>query len=109
MIILKILTNKYTYITLFLLTVVMVICILFIRVSLYKTQTEKLNIEIENLKIANSVLIKDVEFKKAMSELLDTFSNTTERIEKMKNEDLEDDIKNILLDISNNYYSYFTN
>lgn len=109
MMILKIVTNKWTYITLFLTIIAVVISILFVRGSIYKAQTEKLNIEIENLKITNSVLIKDIEFQKTKAEIINNFSNTTEQIKIIKSEELNNEVKNILLNISNNYYFCFTN
>ena len=105
--VIKILTNKNTYIILF----VLIICsyILFLNINL-QSKNEKiddLKIEIDSLNNSNSFLYKDLVFKEKQINIIKSFSNSTTLINKMTNEVLDNETKYIVDTIKKDFYSSF--
>lgn len=105
--ILKILTNKWTYIILFLASIIIIITVLSLRIGSYKNKIKDLNVEIEDLKVTNTLLYKDNLFKKEQLHILAGFSNSENIIIKITNRELYDEDKNAINAISNDFYNYF--
>ncbi|MEI0579272.1 hypothetical protein [Brachyspira pilosicoli] len=105
--VIKILTNKNTYIILF----VLIICsyILFLNINLQSKnkKIDDLKIEIDSLNNSNSFLYKDLVFKEKQINIIKSFSNSTTLINKMTNEVLDNETKYIVDTIKKDFYSSF--
>lgn len=105
--VIKILTNKNTYIILF----VLIICsyILFVNINLQSKnkKIDDLKIEIDSLNNSNSFLYKDLVFKEKQINIIKSFSNSTTLINKMTNEVLDNETKYIVDTIKKDFYSSF--
>ena len=105
--VIKILTNKNTYIILF----VLIICsyILFLNINLQSKnkKIDDLKIEIDSLNNSNSFLYKDLVFKEKQINIIKSFSNSTALINKMTNEVLDNETKYIVDTIKKDFYSSF--
>ncbi len=105
--VIKILTNKNTYIILF----VLIICsyILFVNINLQSKnkKIDDLKIEIDSLNNSNSFLYKDLVFKEKQINIIKSFSNSITLINKMTNEVLDNETKYIVDTIKKDFYSSF--
>lgn len=107
-VVLKILTSKWTYISLALLALVIFISVLFIKLNLSKSEIKKLERDIIDLKTTNEVLVKDNAFKAEQLELTSKFSNSTIYIERIvTNYVLSTEEKLVVDAISNDFYKSF--
>ena len=96
---------KSKYFLLFIIIACITIYILFLNINLNNKNKEidKLNNNIINLKATNSLLYKDINFKQKQLMILDTFTNSDNAIQNIKNKKLSDDTINALNIIINDY------
>ena len=96
---------KSKYFLLFIIIACITIYILFLNVSLNNKNKEinKLNNDIVNLKATNFLLYKDINFKQKQLMILDTFTNSDNAIQNIKNKKLSDDTINAVNIIINDY------
>lgn len=106
-IMLKVLSSKWTYVTLFILTVIITCSIFIFRIRAYENKIRVLNDAITQLEITNTVLYKDNLFKDEKLKILKSFSNSTSAIEKITDEELSYEEKEAVNAISNDFYNYF--
>ena len=105
--VIKILTNKYSYIILFVLIVFSYILFLNLSLQSKNKKINNLKIEIESLNNSNSFLYKDLMFKEKQIDVIKSFSNSTMLINKMTNEVLDNETKYIVDTIKKDFYSSF--
>ena len=105
--IIKILTNKNTYIILFVLIVCSYILFLNLNLQNKNKKIDDLKIEIESLNNSNSFLYKDLIFKEKQISIIKSFSNSTMLINKMTNEVLDNETKYIFDTIKKDFYNSF--
>ena len=105
---LKIFSNKYTYIFLFILTVIISSVIFVNKINSYEDKIEELEANIENLNITNSLLIKENIFHQDKIKILLSYSNSSYAIEQINIIELSKENKNAINYISNDFYNYFT-
>ena len=105
--IIKILTNKNTYIILFVLIVCSYILFLNLNLQNKNKKIDDLKIEIESLNNSNSFLYKDLIFKEKQISIIKSFLNSTTLINKMSNEVLDNETKYIVDTIKKDFYSSF--
>lgn len=106
LIIIKILTNKYTYIIAFVLAVIIFISILLLKIEFYKNETEVLHREVEDIKIKNTLLMKEHKFREEQIRLIETFSNSKKQIENIKIKDLDNEEKDTINIINTEFYNF---
>ncbi|MEI0703014.1 hypothetical protein [Brachyspira intermedia] len=96
---------KSKYFLLFIIIVCITTYILFLNISLNNKIKEinKLNNDVINLKATNSLLYKDINFKEKQLMILDTFTNSDNAIQNIKNKKLSDDTINALNIVINDY------
>lgn len=104
MVILKILTNKWTYIILALIGLICYISSLHIMIKSKNHSIEKLNSQVESLKTTNLTLQKDIEFQSNRIIILESFSNSQAIINKVSNYYLSDDVLVAYSNIINDYH-----
>ena len=90
---------------LFIIIACITIYILFLNISLNNKNKEidKLNNYVINLKATNLLLYKDANFKQKQLMILDTFTNSDNAIQNIKNKKLSDDTINAVNIIINDY------
>lgn len=96
---------KSKYFLLFIIIACIAIYILFLNINLNNKNKEidKLNNDIINLKATNFLLYKDINFKQKQLMILDTFTNSDNAIQNIKNKKLSDDSINALNIVINDY------
>ncbi|MEI0551233.1 hypothetical protein R4K89_13105 [Brachyspira intermedia] len=96
---------KSKYFLLFIIIACITIYILFLNIKLNSKNKEinKLNNDVINLKATNFLLYKDINFKQKQLMILDTFTNSDNAIQNIKNKKLSDDSINALNIIINDY------
>ena len=106
-IILKILSNKWTYVILMVITFAIVFIIMGIKMQGYKDKIEVFEDVIDELTVSNDVLIKELKFKDERIKILNAFSNSTSIIDKLPSYELTPDymeaIEHIISDYSNSF------
>lgn len=105
--ILKILSNKWTYIAVLLIGITIIFGSFMIQIRVYKEKIKTLDNEIEDLKVTNTILYKDNLFKKEQLSILIDFSNSSEAINKIINKELNNEDKNAINAIRRDFYNYF--
>lgn len=108
-IILKLFTNKWTYIGLFVLTIIITCTVFVLRIKAYENKIQVLHDSIKQLETTNTVLHKDNLVKTEKLKILESFTNSTSAIEKITDKELSDEDKNAIDAISNDFYNYVNN
>lgn len=106
---LKILGSKWTYISLFILAVFIVILIFINTIQNYENTIDDLEEHIDNLEMTNKVLYKELQFQNEKIEILKSYSNSTKIIDSLEDNRLNDVNIKAVITISNDYYNSFTN
>lgn len=106
-IILKILSNKWTYVILMVITFAIVFIIMGIKIQGYKDKIEVFEDIVDELTVSNDTLIKELKFKDERIKILNAFSNSTSIIDKLPSykftPDYMEAIENIISDYSNSF------
>lgn len=106
-IILKILSNKWTYVILMVITFAIVFIIMGIKMQGYKDKIEVFEDIVDELTVSNDTLIKELKFKDERIKILNAFSNSTSIIDKLPSYEFTPDymeaIENIISDYSNSF------
>lgn len=106
-IILKILSNKWTYVILMVITFAIVFIIMGIKMQGYKDKIEVFEDIVDELTVSNDSLIKELKFKDERIKILNAFSNSTSIIDKLPSYEFTPDymeaIENIISDYSNSF------
>ena len=106
---LNILGNKWTYIALFILAILIVILIFINTIQNYEETIDDLEYTIDNLEMTNKVLYKELQFQNEKLEILKSYSNSTKIIDSLEDDVLSDVNIEAVIAISNDYYNSFTN
>ena len=106
---LKILGSKWTYITLFILAILIVVLIFVNTIKNYENTIDNLEEHIDNLEMTNKVLYKEFQFQNEKLEILKSYSNSTKIIDSLEDNRLSDVNIEAVIVISNDYYNSFTN
>ncbi len=106
---LNILSNKWTYIALFILAIFIVVLIFVNTIKNYENTIDNLEEHIDNLEMTNKVLYKELQFQNEKLEILKSYSNSTKIIDSLKDDKLSNVNIEAVIAISNDYYNSFTN
>lgn len=106
---LNILSNKWTYIALFILAIFIVVLIFVNTIKNYENTIDNLEEHIDNLEMTNKVLYKELQFQNEKLEILKSYSNSTKIIDSLEDNRLIDVNIKAVITISNDYYNSFTN
>ena len=106
---LNILSNKWTYIALFILAIFIVVLIFVNTIKNYENTIDNLEEHIDNLEMTNKVLYKELQFQNEKLEILKSYSNSTKIIDSLEDNRLSDVNIEAVITISNDYYNSFTN
>ncbi len=106
---LNILSNKWTYIALFILAIFIVVLIFVNTIKNYENTIDNLEEHIDNLEMTNKVLYKELQFQNEKLEILKSYSNSTKIIDSLEDNKLIDVNIEAIITISNDYYNSFTN
>ena len=106
---LNILSNKWTYIALFILAIFIVVLIFVNTIKNYENTIDNLEEHIDNLEMTNKVLYKELQFQNEKIEILKSYSNSTKIIDSLEDDKLSDVNIEAVASISNDYYNSFTN
>lgn len=106
---LNILSNKWTYIALFILAIFIVVLIFLNTIKNYENTIDNLEEHIDNLEMTNKVLYKELQFQNEKLEILKSYSNSTKIIDSLEDNRLIDVNIEAVITISNDYYNSFTN
>lgn len=106
---LNILSNKWTYIALFILAIFIVVLIFVNTIKNYENTIDNLEEHIDNLEMTNKVLYKELQFQNEKIEILKSYSNSTKIIDSLEDDVLSDVNIEAVIAISNDYYNSFTN
>lgn len=104
----KIITNKWTYISLIFIGLIITISVLTIKIKRKDKKIEKLNDKIVELEVYNKVLSKDIEFNSNKMYLMTNgFNNSAGAISNINSYELNSDdieaIKSIINDYNKNW------
>lgn len=106
---LNILSNKWTYIALFILAIFIVVLIFVNTIKNYENTIDNLEEHIDNLEMTNKVLYKELQLQNEKLEILKSYSNSTKIIDSLEDNRLIDVNIKAVITISNDYYNSFTN
>ena len=99
----NLLKSKYFLLFIIIACIIIYIIILNIKLNYKYKEINKLNNDIINLKATNLLLYKDINFKQKQLIILDTFTNSDNAIQNIKNKKLSDDSINAINAIIKDY------